>query len=59
MLARPPAGQNISRLQLCCNSAKNGKGQFCYFFTNPIVKKNKADTKVKNSYDRNATRKCG
>jgi hypothetical protein len=27
------------------------------FFTNPIVKKSKADTKVKKPYDRNDTRK--
>ena len=27
------------------------------FFTNPIIKKSKADTKVKRPYDRNDTRK--
>ena len=26
---------------------ENGKGHFCHFLTNPIVKKSKADTKVK------------
>ena len=30
-----------------------------FFLTNPIVKKSKADTKVKKPYDRNATPKCG
>ena len=29
------------------------------FFLNPIVKKSKADTKVKKPYDRNDTRKYG
>ena len=28
-------------------------------FTNPIVKKSKADTKVKKPHDRNVTGKCG
>ena len=36
---------------------ENGKGHFCHFLTNPIVKKSKADTKVKKPYDRNDTRK--
>ena len=35
------------------------QGTLLSFFTNPIVKKSKADTKVKKPYDRNATRKCG
>jgi len=35
---------------------ENGKGHLS-FFTNPIVKKSKADTKVKKPYDRNDTRK--
>ena len=32
-------------------------GTHLSFFTNPIVKKSKADTKVKKLYDRNDTRK--
>ena len=30
---------------------ENSKGHFCHFFTTPIVKKSKADTKVKKPYD--------
>ena len=36
---------------------ENSKGHFCHFFTNPIIKKSKADTKVKKHYDRNDTSK--
>ena len=35
------------------------QGTLLSFFTNPIVKKSKADTKVKKPYDRNVTGKCG
>jgi hypothetical protein len=35
------------------------QGTHLSFFTNPIVKKSKADTKVKKPYDRNVTGKCG
>jgi hypothetical protein len=31
---------------------ENGKDIFVIFFTNPIVKKSKADTKAKKLYDR-------
>ena len=35
----------------------NESGTLLYFFTSPIVKKSKADTKVKKPYDRNDTSK--
>ena len=41
------------------SNPRKRQGTLLSFFTNPIVKKSKADTKAKKPYDRNATRKCG
>jgi hypothetical protein len=39
------------------SNPRKQQGTLLSFFTNPIVKKSKADTKVKKPYDRNDTRK--
>ena len=39
------------------SNPRKWQGTLLSFFTNPIVKKSKADTKVKKPYDRNDTRK--
>jgi hypothetical protein len=44
-------------LNLTYSNPKKRQETFLSFFTNPIVKKSKADTKVKKPYDRNDTRK--
>ena len=41
------------------SNPRKRQGTLLSFFTNPIVKKSKADTKVKKPYNRNATCKCG
>jgi hypothetical protein len=66
MFTKWPTRTNLTLLWSRMNQRQilileNGKGHFFFFFflTNPIVKKSKADTKVKKPYDRNATPKCG
>jgi hypothetical protein len=39
------------------SNPRKRQGTLLSFFTNPIIKKSKADTKVKKPYDRNDTRK--
>jgi hypothetical protein len=39
------------------SNPRKRQGTLLSFFTNPIVKKSKADAKVKKPYDRNDTRK--
>ena len=39
------------------SNARKRQGTPLSYYTNPIVKKSKADTKVKKPYDRNDTRK--
>jgi hypothetical protein len=48
---------NHSFLILRVSNPRKRQGTLLSFFTNPIVKKSKADTKVKKHYDRNDTRK--
>ena len=40
------------------SNPRKRQGTLLSFLTNPIVKKSKADTKVKKPYNRNATCKC-
>ena len=46
-----------SKMNQADSNPRKWQGTLLSFFTNPIVKKSKADTKVKKLYDRNDTRK--